>query len=375
MNSLTTGGAEVLVGGLSAEFANAGEASLVVALCDAETVGNSAETEARMTADIAAEGGRFVSLGLSARRNPLSGMIALRQVLRTFEPDIVHAHTVRALPMIALARAKAPVVFTHHNTRLPFPPSLFGLVDRMTDLYVAIGHEVETILRRHVGKPIVRIANGAGRSFAAGTVREAPRGPARILSVGAISAQKNYPLLVETARVLRDEGVLGTLPKFRIAGGGAELDGLRGQVDAAGLADHVQFLGERSDVPDLMRESDLYLNVSLYEGMPLTLLEAMASGLPIVATDVPGNRELVSDGENGSKAVLGDPRDLARTIADVLGDPERYRAMSEGSIARSRQFSISETARKHREAYRDLMTGTVGLSQRGSPNRAVNAPQ
>ncbi|GMN04233.1 glycosyltransferase family 4 protein [Erythrobacter sp. MTPC3] len=354
VNSLTSGGAEVLVSGLSAEFARCGDASLVIALCDAETVGNSAETERRIAGEIRDAGGAFVSLGMPASRGPLTGALALRKALRGFNPDAVHAHTVRALPMIALGRIKAPVVLTHHNTKLPFSPKWFRLSDRITDSYVAIGAEVEAILGEHVGKPIIRIPNAAGRSFSTGSPRQAPTGKARILSVGAISEQKNYPLLIETAAALKAGDAMAEMPEFRIAGGGVDLEKLRAEVAARGLEGDVQFLGERSDVPDLMRASDLYLNVSLYEGMPLTLLEAMASGLPIVATEVPGNRELVDNGVNGLKAPLGDPEAIARTIADALSGSADYAALSKGAIEKSADFSIENTAEKHRDLYRSL---------------------
>ncbi len=359
VNSLTTGGAEVLVAALSAEFARLGDRPLVIALCDAETVGNSPETEKRMVQEIEAAGGEFVSLALPANRNPVAGASRLRNALSDFAPHVIHAHTVRALPMLALARTGAPVLLTHHNTRLPFPPWMFRLVDRMTQGYVAIGAEVESILRRHVHKPIVRIPNAASRLFKPGAPRSLGDGRQTILSVGAISSQKNYGLLIEVAAAMTNAGRLNPLPRFRIAGGGADLSVLRTRVAELELGDVVEFLGERSDVPQLMQESDLYLNVSLYEGMPLTLLEAMASGLPIVATDVPGNRELVEDGANGAKAPLGDAEAIARAISGVLSDPDRYRQLSEGAIRKSADFSIERAGERHRDLYETVASVSV----------------
>jgi len=354
VNSLTTGGAEVLVAALSAEFARLGDRPLVIALCDAQTVGNSLETERRIVQEIEAAGGEFISLRLSASRNPLVGGRRLKSVLARFPPQIIHAHTVRALPMAALARSHAPVLLTHHNTRLPFPPWMFRLCDLMTDGYVAIGAEVESILKQHARKQIVRIPNAASRRFKAGHPRKLGSGPKTILSVGAISRQKNYGLAIEVAEALRTSGSLDPLPCFRIVGGGGELSALRTKVAERGLDGFVEFLGERSDVPELMQGNDLYLNVSLYEGLPLTLLEAMASALPIVATDVPGNRELVENGANGTKAPLGDAEAIARAIESLLSDPDRYERLSRGAIARSADFSIERCAERHRELYSTL---------------------
>lgn len=356
VNSLTTGGAEVLVSALSAEFARLGDRPLVIALCDAQTVGNSRETEQRMAQEIEAAGGEFVSLGLPVSRNPLAGAKGLKKALSRFSPQIVHAHTVRALPMLALARTHAPVLLTHHNTRLPFPPWMFRLCDRMTNGYVAIGAEVESILQNHARKPIVRIPNAASRMFKTGDPRSL--GPARktILSVGAISRQKNYELLIEVAEALKTANAFDQIPRFRVAGGGAELLSLKAKVAERQLDDVVEFLGERSDVPQLMQDSDLYLNVSLYEGMPLTLLEAMASGLPIVATDVPGNRELVNDEVNGMKAPLGDADAISKAISAVLSDRELYESLSKGAIMKSEDFSIETAAKKHRELYESFVS-------------------
>lgn len=354
VNSLTTGGAEVLVEALSAEFAQHDDCSLVIALCDAQTVGNSLETEQRMVERIRSAGGEFVSLGLSASRSPLVGARQLRQALPEFGPDVVHAHTVRALPMLALARAEAPVVLTHHNTKLPFPSWMFRICDLMTQSYVAIGADVEEILQRHARKPIVRIPNATSRSFQAGEPRVLCEGPKTILSVGAISQQKNYPLLIEVARALKSASKGDPLPQFRIAGAGSDLAALQAKASECGVDDIVEFLGERSDVPDLMRGSNLYLNVSLYEGMPLTLLEAMASGLPIVATDVLGNRELVEDGANGLKAPLGNAKAIGQAISRIFADAELYPRLSAGSIEKSAEFSIERTAQRHRDLYANL---------------------
>ncbi len=366
VNSLTTGGAEVLVAALSGEFARHGDRPLVIALCDAETVGNSLETEQRMARQIKASGGEFLSLGLSAARNPIVGARRLRRVLVEFDPDIIHAHTVRSLPMLALARAGAPKLLTHHNTKLPFPPWMFRLCDLMTHSYVAIGTDVESILRRHARKPIVRIPNAAGRQFQPGPPRTLAPGAKTIISVGAISQQKNYDLLIKVAAHLKSSRLVDPLPCFRIAGGGSDLSTLAASAQEHGVSDIVEFLGERSDVPDLMQGSDLYLNVSLYEGMPLTLLEAMSSGLPIVATDVPGNRELVDDGVNGMKAPLGKPDAIAQAIAAILTDEKMYVQLSTGAIEKSGDFSIERTAARHRDLY---------ASMAPVPNRSSHPPK
>ncbi len=357
LNSLTTGGAEMLVANLHANFAAHGAASTVVALCDAPMLGNSPETEARLTQEIAATG-RFVSLRLDGRRGMFAGARALRRLLRTGRPDVIHAHTARALPMIAISGYRGAVVLTHHNSRLPFSPRLFRVFDQVVTHYVAISHEVAAIYRQHSRRPFTLIANAPAAIFTAAAPRQAMANPLRILSVGAISDQKNYPLLVETAHMLR--GQLRRrmperpLPRFRIAGGGCDLEAMRALVVRRGLEGMVDFLGERDDVPALLADSDLFLNTSKYEGMSVAILEAFASALPVIATDVPGNRDLVEPHRSGLIAPERGHQ-LAGAILRLMETPGLYGRLSQGALATGRDYTIEAATARHVALYTGLL--------------------
>jgi len=115
--------------------------------------------------------------------------------------------------------------------------------------------------------------------------------------------------------------------------GDGELDAvLRAAATRRGLH-NVRFYGRAhgAELRELYRQADAFVLPSAREGMPLVLLEALAMGLPIIATDIPGTREIVRPGENGILVPLGDPRALRQGLLDVTGDPERYRKMSETS--------------------------------------------
>jgi glycosyltransferase involved in cell wall biosynthesis len=351
ITSLTSGGAEMLVAGLSAEFSAQGHDSTVITLCDAATLGNSADTEALLRERIVHAGGRVMSLGLGRQRNPLQGWLILRRVLKQARPEAIHAHTARALPMLGRAKGSCRVFLTHHNSRFNFNPLLLRAMDWQVDGYVAISAEIRKILAGMTRKPIVSIANAPAPGFRADRPRSTPGQPAAILSVGAISAQKNYPLVLQIAEALAALGMAGPLPVFRIAGTGPDLARLRQEVRARGLEGRIEFLGERHDVPALLRSSDLYLNTSRYEGMPIALLEAMAMALPIVATDVAGNRELVTHGQTGLRAPLDDPAAIAAAIARLLTSPELYRVLSAGALEASRGYSLERVAQRHLALY------------------------
>lgn len=347
LTSLTSGGAEMLVVNLSKEYVAKGHRSTIVALTDAQSVGNSAEMEAALRQRIIDEGGDFQSLQLGASRNLLKGWGRMRRLLARLDADAIHAHTARALMMLYPSRGHIPVVLTHHNSHLSFPPRMFRLFDRIVDSYVAISKETETIFARRVQKPVIHIPNAASRGFTAKEPRRAISNAGQILSVGAISAQKHYDLLVDTAVELRSRLAASDMPKLLVAGGGADLEPMRALTREKGVADFVSFLGERSDIAELMATSDLYLNTSRYEGMPVALLEAMASGLPIVATRVAGNTELVIQQRNGLLCPLDEPALIADAIVRILSDGPLYETCSRGAIEMSGMFSIDATANKH----------------------------
>ncbi|MEP7350092.1 MAG: glycosyltransferase family 4 protein [Sphingorhabdus sp.] len=360
LTTLTSGGAEMLVTNLSACFAASGNESAVLTLSDAVQVGNSAEMEAAMADRIRFASGSVHSLSLRNRRNIFAGALAMRRTLAKLKPDIVHAHTARALPMLALAGVRTPIVLTHHNSKLSFPPKMFLLFDRIASAYIAISSECVDLCRQYGNRPVVHIPNAASPEFAATSPRNGIHHPPQILSVGAISDQKNYSALIAAADELKRKWPYADAdrPRFRIAGNGPEIGNLRARVDQLGLADMVSFLGERSDIGALMGQTDIYLNCSKYEGMPVALIEAMAMALPIIATDVSGNRELVQNDINGKLVPLGETEAMADAIISLLGNPSGYAKMSAGAIESSSRFSIGHTADLHLALYRQLLTDT-----------------
>ncbi|PSJ36380.1 glycosyltransferase family 4 protein [Allosphingosinicella deserti] len=348
LTSFTSGGAETLVCNLSRQFAGSGHEASVAALADARAVGNSVETEQAMMAAVRQAGVHASSLGLVRRGNVLTGALALRRLLADLRPDVIHAHTARVLPMLWLARTRQPVILTHHNTRLSFPPRMFRFFDRCVHAYVAITPGCAAIAARYARRPIRLIPNAASESFRAATSRARPASIPTILSVGALTSQKDYPTLIQAAPLLaRALSPHPSSGRIRIVGGGALMDSLQELVERHQAGSIVELMGPRGDVRELMAAADLYVNCSLYEGMPIAVIEALSSGLPVVATDVPGNRELIGHGRNGLLVPGADPGRLADALASMLTDEALYRRLSEGALASAAAFSIEGCAQAH----------------------------
>jgi len=137
-----------------------------------------------------------------------------------------------------------------------------------------------------------------------------------------------------------------------LAGDGPIVPDIKKLAAQTGVADSIEFVGEISTVPELLRRSDIYVQPSYQEGLPNSVLEAMATGLPIVATRISGNEDLVEDGRNGLLVPPGDAAALAQAIVRLLADPVAARRMGERSRAIvSEQYGLPVVMAKLERAY------------------------
>ncbi|MDT1064620.1 glycosyltransferase [Paracoccus sp. CPCC 101403] len=173
-----------------------------------------------------------------------------------------------------------------------------------------------------------------------------------LLCVGRFTPQKRHRILLAAlARLRRD----GTLARLRLVGLGPGERAIRRWADRLGLAGAVEFLGRREDVSDLMAQADLLVLPSAFEGLPLVLLEAMAIGLPVVATDVCGSREALGQGHPWL-VQPGSSRALADALASALADPAgRASAAAAGRSRWAETFTDARMAASVLTIYRALL--------------------
>jgi glycosyltransferase involved in cell wall biosynthesis len=171
--------------------------------------------------------------------------------------------------------------------------------------------------------------------------------PPRIVTVGRLAAPKDALTLV------RALAALGPLP-FRavLVGDGPDRAEVEAAVRSLGLADRVELAGSRADVPDLLAAADLFVLSSRSEGAPFSILEAMAAGLPVVASEVGGVAELVAHGETGLLVPAGDPAPLADALRTLLVDPGLRSRLGAAGRARARErFDLRALRGAHVELY------------------------
>lgn len=314
-----------------------------------------------------------VDVATNAARG-IASMVPVARTLRAERALVFHAHQTWSLScrygIVAAALARVPVRIATAQLFVEMPPLAgidiqHALLTRCLDRHVAVSRFVASRLRErfHVAaEKIVVIPNAAKTDAMANPVprTELTRrdtGPV-VLTVARLDGQKGITHLLDAVT---------TVPhaSFAIAGDGPNRAALEARAAALGVSDRVRFLGHRRDVPSLLAAADLFVLPSLYEGLPLSVLEAMAAGVPVIATAIGGTDEVVRDGETGTVVPAADSDALAAAISRTLAD--RDRASRLALAARSlvaREYSVASMVRSVSRLYDELMARVSSGSSR-----------
>lgn len=282
----------------------------------------------------------------------------LIRLLHRLRPDILHTHNPHPhlVGSIAAAVLRYPkVINTKHGRNTPeVRRSVLAnrLASMLSSSLVAVSGDaslVATDIERVPRRKVRTIHNGIDLEKFPFRDRRERSGPIRAIHVARLNAIKDQKCLLEAARLVVDR-----VPDFHltIVGDGPMRDELLELHTALKLKEHVDFLGERHDVPELLAEADLFVLSSLKEGLSLTLLEAMAMGLAVVATDVGGNREVVIPERTGLLVPSQSPEKLAEAIIGLVRRPEVVREMGrQGRALVEEQFSLGQMVSGYEELY------------------------
>ena len=306
----------------------------------------------------------------------------LAQLVNDHRIEVVQTHLLEVLDFVVLSLLRDTpakvVLWTIHNVNfLPAVPRkllrarqivyrwLYRWLANWASGFVAVSDEVRQAILRQLGtsveSKIFTIANGVdtrrynrpGNKIALCRELNLPDTCRLAVTVGRLTEQKGHACLIESAA-----DILARHPdtRFLFVGDGELRGVLQTQVKHAGLSEHVHFLGNRPDVPDLLAAADLFILPSLWEGLSVALLEAMAAGRPIVATAVSGSTQVMVDGVTGFLVPPADSKALANAVCALLDEPERAAAM--GQAARQRvviHYSAQKQAREHIALYQRLL--------------------
>jgi sugar transferase (PEP-CTERM/EpsH1 system associated) len=298
--------------------------------------------------------------------------LRLFKLLRRLKPGIVHTRNVGTLDCALVAwLARVPVrIHGEHGWDVADPDGtnpkyrrVRRFFARFVRAYVAVSQDLERWLTQAVGIPAARvqhICNGVDterfRPARAGEPRALPAaifGAENVVigSVTRFSTIKDPLNLVEAFIRLRARPEGEALRLVMIGDGELHAPALA-RLEEAGVAGFAWLPGSLGDVPKLLRAMDVFVLGSLREGISNTILEAMASGLPVVATATGGNAELVRDGETGALVPPGDSRALANAIGAYAASPPLRRRHGEAARARAvAEFSIARMLAQYRALY------------------------
>lgn len=304
--------------------------------------------------------GRHYPMGRTSLKpqDILAAARRIRAAVRVFRPDVVHAHSPGTVVAAAVALGPTrpvPLLTTAHGGYST------GQLSRQGRLYSALkvpvvscGPGVTSALTAAGYAPLRTINNGIPASGQSedgdrDLVREfdLSAGRGTVIAVGRVDPVKNQEQLLRAAALLPGVNVL-------ICGDGAARPGLEELTDSLGLRDRVRFLGMRTDVASLIRHSDAQVLTSRVEGLPMALLEGMAEGGIVVATDVLGTRELVEHERNGLLVPLDDVAALAFALDRALTDGQLRQTLSAGALRTAADYSLQAMTEAYWDLYAEL---------------------
>lgn len=263
--------------------------------------------------------------------------------------DIIHVHLFPAQLWAVLAaaglRRRVPLVTTEHSTLnarrrwwlRPVDQWMYPHYERIACISEAAAESLTRWCPGIVAKTVI-IPNGIPLDIFENAVPAAlpslPEKFTRLVFVGRFEAQKDHPTLLRSLTRVADAQLL-------LVGDGPLRLHIEQMAQSLGIRDRVTFLGWRQDVAGVLKAADIYVHSSSFEGFGIAACEAMAAGLPVVASDVPGLAQVIAGA--GILFPAGDEKALADSLNALIKSPEQQREMSRAGLLRARQFSIENT--------------------------------
>ena len=355
IDSLNRGGAEVMLTAMAPRFRLRAVTCDVIALVRKPTPLE----------------GSMLQQGISLRYTGVQGLYSPRQISALSELlggyDVVHVHLFPAQLWVAIAavesKCRTPLVTTEHNTWNSRRHWWLRPADRwMYSRYNRIACNSEATARSlvqwcpGVKEKIALIPNGVPlEDFeeAQPVTPEVSRKAVRVVFVGRCVPQKDHATLLRALSAVPDAHLL-------LVGDGPLRPKLEQLAQALGIRQRVSFLGWRADVAAVLKGSDVYVQSTHSDGFGIAACEAMAAGLPVLASDVPGLAEVVSGA--GILFPPGDDKALTQHLAALVRSPELRRKMSRASLRRAREFNIEATVDGYTRLYESVLQRGVSKS-------------
>lgn len=349
VSSLGIGGAEKFVVDLSIALQSQGCSVDVIVLDRAVDVGKSTSYEEIMVKKLIGSGINVYFIK-SGRKNLLRSCLNLYQLVNKIKPDVIHSHLLIWSLLLSFLPKKYKVIFTQHTNRLKVAKVHKYWLRYKIDHYISICDEVnKTCLQLVDQSRVTKVINGidfSGIKQKKHSLYDSAN-KHKFITVARLEPVKNLSLLIKATHILFNRGF-----DFRvvIVGDGSSISSLKKQVLDLNLTGTVEFLGSRNDVPELLQSSDSFVLTSFYEGFSIALIEALATGLNVIATDVGGNKELLQNGKFGQLILSDDVLSLSNAMENSINNLCYLNNYEERDLYLE-QLSVESCAKNHIKIY------------------------
>ena len=295
----------------------------------------------------------------------------VRKIIKNWQPDIVHCHSSKAgiVGRIAAWLECVPGVFTAHGwaftegvpiTRRVLYSIIENIMLNITAKCFCVSEYDRCLAKKWFLRDshrLITVHNGVVEALPQGEAVARKRdtgGILRLIMVGRFSKQKDHMLFIKAVHDINQK-YPGQV-HLSLVGDGDLFAAAKQYVVVNNLGEFIILLGESTCVDSLLAQSDVFCLISNYEGLPISIIEAMRAGLPVIASDVGGNNELVEDGINGYLISRGDREGLVQAIEKMLKDRDLIIEFGKRSQEKFRtEFAFSAMMQKIESAYRDVL--------------------
>lgn len=366
------GGAEILLGSIARDLVKKGHEVHIVSLFPHHfTWPNYPEKESLLNeVPLTIIGG---AVYFKFFRKPTINNQAFISYVNEFKPNIIHSHLYLSEILSRSKILNGVKYFSHGHDNMPQlkkfslktifnKPLLVNYWERLwlkkkyiacNNHFIAISEDVKHYLTENLPRfeKNIHLVHNAINTSRFHTERSYSKvnESFHIVSIANLVPKKNHALLIRVAEILVKKGIPFTID---VLGAGVLMDSLINETKEKGLEKHLRFIGSVGDVPERLKHAHIYVHPALYEPFGLVILEAMASGLPVVSLDGFGNRELMKEGENGFMLPNNaSAEDFAEKIIYFINNPSERERMGKYALEFSKQYDIDHYTDRLLEIY------------------------
>lgn len=355
ISSPASGGAEVYVKDIVIQLKKLDHNVSVGFLNHAVDDGRSQQYEDSFLSELDDASIPYFFIGNESRKKPWLGVVRVQKYIKENNIDIYHSHLPYGVFFGALLRI--PIVYTHHSIKPRMSSLQYFIFNRIVDSYVGISDKCTEKLEVYTGKTVTTILNGVSLSKI--KKKDLPSNESskvQAIAVGRIHPHKNYFLMIDAISLLAEE--VKSKFNLNIAGEGGLIENkkLQDYIKYKKVDNIVNLLGNRNDIPELLVRSDIFLMSSTQEGLPIALIEASATGLACLVTNVGGCSEIIEQCENGFVVELNNVGDYVDKLNLLILNESLRKSFSHNALVKSKFLSVENSAKKHMLLYTKLLS-------------------